>query len=131
MANYEVRKDLFYTESHEWVRKISDTEVEVGISDYAATELGELVYGEAEPVDTEVERGDIVGSVESVKMASDVFAPVSGTIIDANEDIEDEPETINETPYDVWIVKIELSDVSELDDLMDAEAYEKFLDEEA
>lgn len=131
MSNVEIRKDLLYTDSHEWVKKEDDNKISIGISAYAANELGDLVYAEAEPEDTEVEKGDIVASIESVKMASDVFSPAAGTIVEANEDIEDEPEAINENPYDVWLVKMEIEDESELDDLMDAEAYEKFLAEEA
>lgn len=131
MAKYEIIEDLLYTNEHEWIRKIGDDIVEIGISAYAAGELGDLVYAEAEPEDTELSEGDIIGSVESVKMASDVFSPVNGTIVEANEDIEDEPESINESPYETWIVKVKLDDASELDELMDAAEYEKFLDEEA
>lgn len=131
MSQVEIRKDLLYTESHEWVRKEDDDIISIGLTAYAATELGDLVYAEAEPEDTEVDKGDIVASVESVKMASDVFAPVGGTIVEGNEDIEDEPESINETPYEVWLVKMKVADAAELDELMDADAYEKFLDEEA
>lgn len=131
MADYEIREDLFYTNEHEWLRKTEDDVVEIGITAYAAGELGDLVYAEAEPEDTELSEGDIIGSVESVKMASDVFSPVNGTIVESNEDIEDEPEAINEAPYETWIVKVKLDDASELDELMDAAEYEKFLDEEA
>lgn len=93
--------------------------------------MGDLVYAEAEPVDTEVDLGDLIGSVESVKMASDLYAPVAGTIIESNESIEDEPEQINEDAFGTWFVKIELSDPSQVDDLMDAAAYEKFCEEES
>lgn len=131
MSQVEVKKDLLYTDSHEWVKKEGDDIISIGLSAYAASELGDLVYAEAEPEDTEVEKGGIVASVESVKMASDVFSPVAGTIVEGNEDIEDEPESINEKPYEVWLVKVKMDDPAELDELMDADAYEKFLDEEA
>ncbi|MDY5835934.1 MAG: glycine cleavage system protein GcvH [Eubacteriales bacterium] len=129
MANTEVKQDLLYTEDHEWVRKLDNDEVEVGITAYAAGELGELVYAEAEPEDTEVDKGDVVASLESVKMAADIYAPCSGTIIEGNEDIEDEPETISNAPYETWLVRLKLSDPADLDELMDAAAYVKMIEE--
>lgn len=123
-----VKQDLLYSKSHEWVKVDGDLAT-IGLTDYAQDQLGDLVYAEAEPADTEVEIDDIIGSVESVKSASDLFAPVAGTIVEANEAIEDEPETINTDPYGVWFVKIELADKAQLDDLLDADAYAAFCEE--
>lgn len=125
----EIKKDLFYTESHEWV-KVEDNIATVGISDYAQEQLGDIVYAEAVEEDTEISVEDVVGSVESVKMASDIYAPVAGKIIAANVDLEDEPEGINEDPYGSWFVKIEMSDPANLDMLLSADAYEKLIEGE-
>ncbi|HHU07319.1 MAG TPA: glycine cleavage system protein GcvH [Clostridiaceae bacterium] len=125
----EIKKDLFYTESHEWV-KVEDNIATVGISDYAQEQLGDIVYAEAVEEDTEISVEDVVGSVESVKMASDIYAPVAGKIIAANVDLEDEPEVINEDPYGSWFVKIEMSDPANLDMLLSADAYEKLIEGE-
>lgn len=125
-----VKENLRYAKTHEWV-EVEGNVATIGITDYAQDQLGDLVYAEAEPVDTEVDLGDLIGSVESVKMASDLYAPVDGTIIESNESIEDEPEQINEDAFGTWFVKIELSDPSQVDDLMDAAAYEKFCEEES
>ena len=125
-----VKQDLCYAKTHEWV-KVEGNVALIGITDYAQDQLGDLVYAEAEPVGIEVELDDLIGSVESVKMASDLFAPVAGKIIESNETIEDEPEQINEDAYGTWFVKIEMSDPSQIDDLMDAAAYEKFCEEES
>lgn len=125
-----VKQDLRYAKTHEWV-KVEGNVASIGITDYAQDQLGDLVYAEAEPIDIEVELEDLIGSVESVKMASDLFAPVAGKIIESNETIEDEPEQINEDAFGTWFVKIEMSDPSQLDDLMDAAAYEKFCEEES
>ncbi|NLC26291.1 MAG: glycine cleavage system protein GcvH [Fastidiosipila sp.] len=125
-----VKQDLCYAKTHEWV-KVEGNVALIGITDYAQDQLGDLVYAEAEPAGIEVELDDLIGSVESVKMASDLFAPVAGKIIESNETIEDEPEQINEDAYGTWFVKIEMSDPSQIDDLMDAAAYEKFCEEES
>lgn len=125
-----VKQDLCYAKTHEWV-KVEGNVALIGITDYAQDQLGDLVYAEAEPAGIEVELDDLIGSVESVKMASDLFAPVAGKIIESNETIEDEPEQINEDAFGTWFVKIEMSDPSQLDDLMDAAAYEKFCEEES
>lgn len=129
MAKYEFKDGYFYAESHEWV-KVEDDIALVGISDYAQGEMGDLVYAEGEPEGEEVEKGDAVGSIESVKMATDIYAPVDGEIIESNEDIQDTPEEINEKPFDTWIVKIKMSNPDQVNELMDAAAYEKFCDEE-
>ena len=125
----EVKKDLFYTESHEWV-KVEGNIATVGISDFAQDQLGDIVYAEAVEEDTEVAVEDPVGSVESVKMASDIYAPVAGKIIAANVELEDEPEVINDEPYESWFVKIEMSDPEDLDKLLNADDYEKFIEGE-
>jgi glycine cleavage system H protein len=125
----EVKKDLLYAKSHEWVQ-VEDNVATIGISDYAQDQLGDIVYAEAMEVDTEVEVEDALGSVESVKMASDIYSPVAGKIIAANTDLEDEPEQINDDPYGSWFVKIEMSDPADLDKLLSADAYEKFIEGE-
>ncbi len=119
----EIPEELRYTEDHEWV-KLTDGEVQYGITDYAQEELGDIVYIELPEVGEEVEKGDMIGVVESVKTVSDLYAPISGTIKEVNDALEDSPETINEDPYgDGWIVTIEYEDKSEYEGLMDAEKF--------
>jgi glycine cleavage system H protein len=98
----------------------------VGISDYAQHALGNVVYVDMPDVDDEIEAGSEFGAVESVKAASDLIAPVSGVVIEVNEKLDDQPELINQDPYENWIVKVEMSDKTELDSLMEADAYEAF-----
>ncbi|MFT5164828.1 MAG: glycine cleavage system H protein [Saprospiraceae bacterium] len=120
--------NLKYTEEHEWVRLEGDNIVVVGITDFAQSELGDLVYVEVETVGETLDKGEVFGTVEAVKTTSDLFMPVSGTIIEVNPVLEDKPEIANSNPYsDGWIVKIELSNIAELDDLIDAETYEASL----
>lgn len=116
---------LFYSEDHDWV-KVEGGVATIGISDEAQHQLGEIVYVELPDVDSEVSVGDDYGVVESVKAASDLHAPVSGKVIEVNEDLDDNPAAVNEDPYGSWIAKIELSDESEVEKLMDAKAYEEF-----
>ncbi len=117
-------EDLKYTEEHEWVRDNGDGTVTVGITDFAQGELGDIVFVELEPEGSEFEKDDVMGTVEAVKTVSDLFSPVSGEIAEINEKLEDDPELVNTDPYgDGWMVKIKLSDASELDSLMTAEAY--------
>lgn len=123
----QILNDRYYSESHEWI-KVDGEFATIGISDFAQHELGDLVYAEAEPVDTEVAAGDIIGSIESVKMATDIFAPVAGTIVEANEEIEDSPEKINEDAYGTWIVKIKLANPDDVKKLMDADAYKAMIE---
>ncbi|NLC89165.1 MAG: glycine cleavage system protein GcvH [Clostridiaceae bacterium] len=125
-----VKDDRRYAKTHEWV-EVEGNVASIGITDFAQDQLGDLVYAEAEPVGIDVEIDDLVGSVESVKMASDLYSPVAGKIIESNESIEDAPEQINEDACGTWFVKIEMSDPSQLDGLMDAAAYEKFCEEES
>ena len=119
----EVPENLKYAESHEWVL-VEDGVATVGITDHAQDALGDLVYVEVPEVGAEFDAGDAATVVESVKAASDVYAPVGGEVIAVNEALADAPELINDEPYgEGWIMRIRMSDDSELDDLMDAEAY--------
>jgi glycine cleavage system H protein len=114
-----------YAETDEWARVEGDIVV-VGISDYAQDALSDIVYVELPEVGDEISAGDTVATVESVKAAADIVSPVSGEIVEVNEMLEDSPEAINEDPYGAWIFKVKASDLSELDSLMDAAAYEAF-----
>jgi glycine cleavage system H protein len=126
----DIPSDLRYANSHEWVRVEGDTAV-VGISDHAQAALGDLVFVELPEVGTELIAGVACAVVESVKAASDVYCPVSGEIIEVNEALEAAPETINTDAYiDGWMFKLRLADASDADELMDAEAYAKMLEDE-
>lgn len=125
----EFPSDLLYTKHDEWVR-VEDSEVVIGITDYAQDQLSDVVYVELPEVGDTFEKGEPFGVVESVKAASDVFMPVTGEITAINEELEDSPEIVNEDPYGKgWFVRIRLSDKSDLDDLIDAEAYQAQLEE--
>lgn len=127
----ETPKELMYAVTHEWILNEGDDVVSVGITDYAQESLGDVVYVELPEVGDSVSAGDEAGAVESVKAASDIFAPVSGTVIAINEDLEDSPQTINESPYgDGWFFKIKMSDPSELEHLLDADEYIETLEED-
>ena len=117
----KVIEGLYYSESHEYV-KIEGDFAYVGITDYAQNALGNVVYVDLPEVDDEVEADEDFGAVESVKAASDLISPVTGTVVEVNEDLEDKPELINEDPFENWIIKVKLSDTAELDNLMDAQA---------
>ena len=119
---------LYYSESHEFVKVEGDFGY-VGITDYAQHELGHVVYVDMPEVDDEVEAGEDFGAVESVKAASDLVCPVSGTVVEVNEALEDEPGLINKDAFENWIIKVELSDKGELENLMDAAAYKAFIGE--
>lgn len=121
----KVIEGLYYSESHEYVRVEGDYGY-IGITDYAQHALGNVVYVDMPEVDDEVTAGEEFGAVESVKAASDLISPVSGTVVEVNEELEDSSELINEDAYANWIIKVELSDKSELDGLMDAAAYAAF-----
>ncbi|ALN75894.1 MULTISPECIES: glycine cleavage system protein GcvH [Staphylococcus] len=124
-----VPSELKYSKEHEWV-KVEGNVATVGITDFAQNELGDIVFVELPEVDDEVSEGETFGSVESVKTVSELYSPVSGKIIEVNEDLEDEPEAVNESPYEkAWMVKVELSDESELDALMDAQGYQEMIGE--
>ena len=115
---------LYYSESHEWV-KVDGNVAIVGITDFAQHAMGDLSYVDMPEVDDEVNAGDEFGAVESVKAASDLFSPVSGTVVEINEELEDAPELLNQDAFANWIIKVEMSDPSELENLMDAAAYEE------
>jgi glycine cleavage system H protein len=125
----KVIKDLYYTEDHEWL-KVDGEEAYIGLADFAQDQLGDIVYVELPEVDDEYEKEEGFSAVESVKAAADVYMPVDGRIIEVNEELLDDPALINQDPYENWIVKIEIADKSQLDELMTSEEYEKFLDEE-
>ena len=125
----KVIEGLYYSESHEYVR-VEGEYGYVGISDYAQHALVNIVYVDMPEVDDEVVAGEDFGAVESVKAASDLISPVSGTVVEVNEALEDEPELVNKDAFENWIMKVELSDKAELDNLMDAAAYEKFCENE-
>ena len=131
MADWKFPAELKYTENDEWIKAEGDT-AKVGLTDYAQDQLSDIVYvdlGEAEVGNT-VAQGDTIAAVESVKAASDVYAPASGEIVAANEALEDEPELINSDPYGAgWLIEITLSNAGELDGLMDAAAYQKHCEE--
>jgi glycine cleavage system H protein len=116
--------ELKYVESHEWVR-VEENKAYVGITDYAQEQSGDIVYVEVPEVGTVVEAGDQFVVLESVKAASDVYAPVSGTVVEVNEELEDNPALINESAYDAWIVAIDMSMPTEVDSLLSAEEYEE------
>lgn len=125
----KVIEGLYYSESHEYV-KVEGDFAYVGITDYAQHALGNVVYVDMPEVDDEVEADEDFGAVESVKAASDLISPVSGTVVEVNEALEDKPELLNEDAFENWIMKVQLSDKSELDALMDAAAYEELCNKE-
>ena len=121
----KVIEGLYYSESHEFLKVEGNIGI-IGITDYAQKALGNVVYVDMPEVDDEVTAGEEFGAVESVKAASDLISPVSGTVVEINEALEDQPELVNEDAYANWIIKVELSDKGDLDNLMDAAAYEEF-----
>jgi len=122
MSNIPV--DLHYAKSHEWVKSAGDGEVLVGISDYAQSSLGDITYVEVPAVGDHLAVGDVFGVVESVKAASDLYAPISGEVIAVNELLDTTPETVNQDPFgEGWIMRVRLSDAADLDALLDATAY--------
>ncbi|PCI70128.1 MAG: glycine cleavage system protein H [Gammaproteobacteria bacterium] len=125
-----VPSDLKYISSHEWIRVEDDGSVTIGITDHAQELLGDIVYVELPDIDSEVAVEDEMAVVESVKAASDIYAPISGTITEINELLEDAPETINSSPYDDgWMFKMQPSEPSELDNLIDAETYQNEIED--
>ena len=126
----ETPKELKYAASHEWARKLDDDVIEVGISDFAQEALGDVVFVELPEVGSAVEATQECCAVESVKAASDIYAPVSGEVVAVNEALDGEPELLNEAPYsDGWMFRIKASDPSELDSLLDTDAYLKSVDD--
>ena len=120
----KIMEGLLYSESHEWV-KVDGNVALIGISDFAQAELGDITYVELPAEGDEFSAGDEFGALESVKASSELYTPVSGSVVAVNSALEDAPEQINEDPYAAWIIKLEMSDKAELDALMDAAAYEK------
>jgi glycine cleavage system H protein len=124
--------DLRYTKSHEWVKKLDDGSVEVGVTDHAQDLMGDMVYVEVPEVGANVEAGKECAVVESVKAASDVYAPISGEVVAANESLADTPETVNSDPYGQgWMFRIKPANPADVDALMDGQAYEALLAEES
>lgn len=124
-----IPKDLQYTKSHEWLKFIDETTVEIGITDFAQHALGDIVFVNLPQVGDSVAIMDVFADVESVKAVSDIYSPVSGTVIEINAELLDAPELLNKEPYEAWIVRIR--DVEEIEETLDAEAYEKLTVEEA
>ncbi len=119
--------NLKYSKDHEWVRVEGDIAV-IGITDFAQSELGEIVFVEVETVGETMDAGEVFGSVEAVKTVSDLLLPVSGEIVEFNEQLEDAPELVNDDPYgEGWMIKVAMSDKAELDELLDAEGYQAFV----
>ncbi len=120
--------DLKYTKDHEWI-KIEGDVATVGVTDFAQGELGDIVYVEVETVDETLDREEVFGTVEAVKTVSDLFLPLSGEIIEFNENLENEPEKVNSDPYgDGWMIKIKISNQEEVEDLLDAAAYQEIIE---
>ena len=116
--------DLLYSEEHEWVRR-EGSDIRIGITDFAQSELGDIVFVELPEVGDEIVANEPFGSVESVKTVSELYAPISGKVVEVNEDLEDNPEYVNESPYEqAWMIVVEPSDDAELDDLLSADQYE-------
>ena len=123
-------EDLLYSEEHEWIKKEVDR-VRIGITDFAQSELGDIVFVELPEVGDVIESDEPFGSVESVKTVSELYAPLSGKVVEVNEELEDNPEYVNESPYEeAWMVVVEPSDDSEFDDLLSAEQYKAVIDED-
>lgn len=122
--------EIKFSAEHEWVQDNGDGTVLIGITDFAQQQLGDLVFVELPEVGDEITKGEEISVIESVKAASDLYAPVDGTIVEVNDSLDDEPELINEDAMANWIIKVELSDPSDLDDLMDEAAYQALTEEE-
>ncbi|MBZ5749276.1 glycine cleavage system protein GcvH [Metabacillus rhizolycopersici] len=122
--------NLLYSKEHEWVLQLEGNKVRVGITDYAQKALGDIVFVEIPEIDDEVTADETMGTIESVKAVSELFSPVSGTVVSVNEVLEDAPETINEHPYDAgWLVEVEVSNLEELESLLKEEEYQAFINE--
>jgi glycine cleavage system H protein len=122
-----IPEELKYTEEHEWV-KIEDNIATIGITDFAQSELGDIVYLEIDSLDSEIALNEVFGTVEAVKTVSDLFMPVGGKVIEMNSTLEDKPELVNEDPYgEGWIIKIDISDLSEVDNLLSPEEYKNMI----
>ena len=124
----KIIEGLKYSESHEWV-KVEGNIAIIGVSDFAQKEMGDITYVDMPAVDDEVSAGEEFGALESVKASSDLISPVSGTVVEVNEALEDAPEKVNEDAFENWIIKVEMSDASELDSLLDAVGYKALIGE--
>jgi glycine cleavage system H protein len=118
----KILEELLYSESHEWV-KVDGNIAIIGVSDFAQEEMGDITYVDVPSEGDSVAKGEDFGALESVKASSELYAPVSGEVVAVNEELEDKPELINEDPYGAWIIKVNMSDASELDSLLSAAAY--------
>lgn len=125
----KVLNELLYSKEHEWV-KVEGNLARMGITDHAQNELGDVVYLELPEVNDEFKEDDVIGVVESVKAASDLYTPVSGKVVEVNEDLPDSPEAMNEDPYGSWMIVVEMDDDSQLKNLMSPEEYKEFCDQE-
>ena len=122
-----IKENLKYTKDHEWI-KLEDNIATVGITDFAQSELGDIVYVEVETLDETLFKDDVFGTVEAVKTVSDLFLPMSGKIIEFNENLSDAPESINDSPYDEgWIIKVEVSNPDEISELLDNNQYKELI----
>ncbi|MBS7529750.1 glycine cleavage system protein GcvH [Hazenella sp. IB182353] len=122
--------ELRYSEEHEWVKSEDENKVRIGITDFAQSELGDIVFVELPEVGDEIKVDDPFGSVESVKTVSELYAPVSGKVVAINSELEDSPENVNDSPYEGgWMIVVELSDASEMENLLDAEGYKRVISE--
>ena len=125
-----VPKELRYTKEHEWV-KVEDGKVRIGITDFAQSELGDIVFVELPQVGDEVQENESFGNVESVKTVSELYSPISGKVVEVNAELEDSPELVNESPYEnAWMIVVEPEDISKVEELLTAEQYEEFISED-
>lgn len=123
----EIKENLSYTNDHEWI-KIDGNSALVGITDFAQSELGDIVFIEVETIGEDLNKNEVFGTVEAVKTVSDLFIPVSGKVLEFNSALEDNPELVNESPYEEgWIVKMEISNLDEISDLLDSKAYKSLI----
>lgn len=124
-----IAEDLMYSEDHEWVRVDGDIAY-IGITDYAQNSLGDIVFVELPQADTKLASRDVLGVVESIKAASDIYTPVGGVVVKINEALEDKPQLLNSAPYESWMAALKISDMTDIDELMDADAYRAFCEAE-
>ena len=123
----EVKENLSYTNDHEWIKRDGNTAL-VGITDFAQSELGDIVFIEVETISEDLKKNEVFGTVEAVKTVSDLFIPMSGKVLEFNSALEDNPELVNESPYDDgWIIKMEISNLDEISDLLDYQAYKTLI----
>ena len=121
----KIVEDLLYTEDHEWI-KVEGNIASIGITDFAQNSLGDIVFVELPDTETNIENGSTFGVVESIKSVSDLYTPISGKVVEKNDQVEESPEKINESAFNSWLIKVELKDNSELDSLMDSKKYKDF-----